>query len=165
MAFQHAIFHPVSGRNGIHHFRNFATPTASPRKAVHALHCRWTERIKAAPPAVGKYCDNWRISDPQACDPCRDNRGHIGCELADYEGIFAAASRRQPFLLFLLYLLGMLLVTLALPFFCLAYLMAWIFDARPVHPAMILLIYVSWMLPTLAIMLWNSRRYKNPYAP
>jgi hypothetical protein len=78
------------------------------------------------------------------------------------KGYFSAASRRPPFLLFLFYSLGMLFVTLALPFFFLAYLMAWIFHSRPVHPAIILLIFLSWIAPTLGMTLWNSRRYKSP---
>ena len=44
--FQHAIFHPVSCGDGIHHFRNFAAPAVSPRKTVHAVHCRRSERMR-----------------------------------------------------------------------------------------------------------------------
>jgi hypothetical protein len=40
VAFQHTIIFSVSGGNGIRHFRGFATPTASPRKTVHAFYCR-----------------------------------------------------------------------------------------------------------------------------
>src|SRR5438067_4649021 len=58
VAFQHAIFHPVSSCHGIHHFRNFATPTASPREAVHTFHARrpkgMTRRSLHAAPIVGK---------------------------------------------------------------------------------------------------------------
>jgi hypothetical protein len=39
VAFQHAIFHPIFSGDGIYHFRNSATSTASPRKALHSFHC------------------------------------------------------------------------------------------------------------------------------
>jgi len=78
---------------------------------------------------------------------------------------FAAASHRQPFLLFLFYLLSTLFVVLVVPFFSLGYLMAWLFASRPVHPAVVLLMFSLWIWPTVGIMLWNSRRHKNPYYP
>ena len=47
VAFQHEIFHAVFSCDGIHNFGSFATPTASPRTAVHAFHCRRPNRISS----------------------------------------------------------------------------------------------------------------------
>jgi hypothetical protein len=40
VAFQHAIFHPISGGDGIHRFGNFQTPTVSLRKGAYAFYDR-----------------------------------------------------------------------------------------------------------------------------
>src|ERR1700730_5783050 len=40
VAFHHAIFRSISGRDGIYHFRSSSTSTASPRKSLHTFHHR-----------------------------------------------------------------------------------------------------------------------------
>jgi len=40
VAFQYAVFQPISSGDGIHNLRNFDSPAVSPRQGVHAVHYR-----------------------------------------------------------------------------------------------------------------------------
>ena len=46
VAFQHAIFHSIPGRDEFHQPTNFDASTVSPRKSVHAFYHRWTARMR-----------------------------------------------------------------------------------------------------------------------